>query len=56
MVMNSNSILILNPGDEKTYCISGSDVSIKYRHGNVIIKNPDKMSFALVFKVVQRYY
>ena len=55
MVMNSNSIIILNPGDKKPHCISVLDISVKYRHDNIIVKNPGKMSFALVFTVVQQY-
>ena len=55
MVMNSNSIIILNLVDENPYCVSGSDVSVKYRHGNVIVKNTGQMSFALMFRVAQRY-
>ena len=54
MSMNSNSIIILNPRDEKPHCISGSDVLVKYRHGNVTVKTQGAMSFALVFRVVQR--
>ena len=55
MVMNSNSIIILNPSDEKLHYISGSDVMVKYRHGKLIVRNTGQMSLALVFRVVQRY-
>ena len=53
--MNSHNIIIINPADEKPHCISGNKSQIKYRHGNVTIKNTGQMSFALVFRVVQRY-
>ena len=46
---------MLNPGNDKQHCISRSDISVNYRHGNVTVKNPGKRSFALVFRVVQRY-
>ena len=55
MSVNSNCIIILNPDDEKSYCISGSDIHVKYRHGNVTVKTPGNMNFALVFRVVQKY-
>lgn len=55
MVMNSNSIIILNPADKKPHYMSGSDVSVKYRHRNILVKDTGQMSFALVFRVVQRY-
>ena len=55
MLMNSKNIIILHPSDEKPHCVSGSNVHIKYQHGNVLVKSQFKMSFALVFRVVQRY-
>ena len=55
MLMDYHSIIIINPSDEKPHCISGSKVHIKYQHGNVTIKCKFKMSFVLVFRVVQRY-
>ena len=42
IVMNPNSIIVLNPADEKPHCISGSDVVVKYRHGNVLVKKMEK--------------
>ena len=53
--MDYHSIIIINPSDEKPHCISGSKVHVKYQHGNVTIKCKFKMSFVLVFRVVQRY-
>ena len=53
--MNSKSIIILHPCDEKPHCISGSNVHIRYQYGNVLVRSQFKMSFALVFRVVQRY-
>ena len=53
--MNSNSIIILNPADENPHCICESGVLVKYRHGNVTVKNIGQISFALVFRVDQRY-
>ena len=55
MLLNSQNIIILHPYDEKPHCIGGSNVHVKYQHGNVLVKSPHKMSFALVFRVVQRY-
>ena len=55
MLLNSKNIIILHPCDEKPHCIGGSNVHVKYQHGNVLVKSPHKMSFALVFRVVQRY-
>ena len=45
MVINSKTIIILNLTDEKLHCISGSDDTVKYRHGNMIVKNAWHMSF-----------
>ena len=55
MLMSSKNIIIIHPSDEKPHVVSGSNVRIKYQHGNVLVKSPFKMSFALVFRVVQRY-
>ena len=55
MIMDENNIVIVNCSDEipHPHYLCGS--TCKYRHGNVSVNQYDKMSFSLVFRVVQKY-
>ena len=55
MVMDENNIVIINSSDEKPHKLLHSDKTCKYRHGNVCVQGENKMSFSLVFRVVQKY-
>ena len=53
--MDDNNIVIINSSDEKPHKNLYSDTTYKYRHGNVCVEGKNKMSFSLVFRVVQKY-
>ena len=55
MVMDESNIVVLNYFDEKPYHLGKSNTVVKYRHGNVSVQCNDKISFSLVFRVMQRY-
>ena len=55
MVMNQCKIVLLNCNDEKPHYITNTNTVVKYRHGNVCVDGNEKMSFSLVFRVVQKY-
>ena len=56
MVLKDNSIVLINPIDEIPHTIGTSPVLTKYQHGNVSVKANERMSFALVFRVVDLSY
>ena len=56
MNMNENSLVVINPFDEKPHNIGNSPVLIKYQHGKVEVKSNQNISFGLVFRVVDYSY
>ena len=55
MVMDDNNIVILNCSDEIPHKNIHCGKICKYRHGNVSVQGKNKISFSLVFRVVQKY-
>ena len=53
--MNQCKIVLLNCNDEKPHNITNTNKVVKYRHGNVCVDDNGKMSYSLVFRVVQKY-
>ena len=56
MNLNENSIVVINPHDEKPHHIDDGDSIAKYKHGKVGVKSTQKISFGLVFRVVDFHY
>ena len=56
MTLNGYSIVVINPNDEMPHQIDNYDIIVKYQHGKVEVKSTQKISFGLVFRVVDFSY
>ena len=54
MDMNTETILILNPKNEKPHIYSNGNMTVKYQHGNVSATK-NAMSLVFVFRVVNKF-